>query len=230
MTSVAPEGIAGRTDEVPPRDAPWLPCIHAVTNDEIALERDFPARAMAIMSALGPRGAIHLRAHRQPGRRIHDLALVLAAAQQETGAWLVVNDRVDVALVAGALGVQLTSHSMEVCDARAIAPAIAVGASVHSTDEARAAAAQGASWAVAGHVFESRSHPATEGRGLGMIRHMAALDIPIIAIGGILPSHVPRLRAAGAYGVAAIRGIWDAHDAERAAIAYLTSHDAYEGA
>lgn len=206
-----------------------IPCIHAVTNDQIATDPDFPRRAGIVMHALGARGAVHLRAHRQTGRRLHDLALTLAQTQRESGAWLVVNDRVDVALVTGARGVQLTSRSMTVRDARAIAPALSVGASVHLVEEAADAGYAGADWAVAGHVFETRSHPASAGGGLEMVRRMALTGVPVIAIGGVLPSHLPALRAAGAHGIAAIRGIWDAADAERAAIAYLTSYDAYGG-
>src|SRR5581483_4253186 len=152
----------------------------------------------------------------------------LREAQERWGAWLVVNDRIDLALAAGARGVQLTSRSIDVRDARRIAPAptLALGASVHSPEEAAAAAAGGASWVVTGHVFATPSHPDTPGRGVELVRRIApAAGIPCIAIGGIRPEHVAALRGAGAHGVAAIRGIWDARDAERAAIDYLSGYE-----
>jgi thiamine-phosphate diphosphorylase len=206
--------------------APPLPVIHAVTSDEIVLRDDFIDVACAVMAALGARGALHLRAGRISGARLQTLAEGLEAAQAITGAWLVVNDRVDLALGARAKGAQLTSRSLRVADARRAAPGLAIGASVHSLDEARAAASEGASWLVAGHVFATTTHPGEEGRGLPFVRTLAAaVTIPVVAIGGVRPEHCRVLRAAGAYGLAAIRGIWDAPNAEQAASDYLSAYD-----
>ncbi|HUF28085.1 MAG TPA: thiamine phosphate synthase [Gemmatimonadaceae bacterium] len=204
-----------------------LPLLHAVTSDEIVARPDFLDRARRFARAAGARGAIHLRGHRQTGRRLYDLAETLAGLQRETGCWLLVNDRADVALVSGAMGVQLTSRSLSVSDARHVAPGLAIGASVHDVEEGVLAAHAGADWIVAGHVFPTASHPDDPARGPRLVSALARRTrIPIIAIGGIVPRRVPRLRAAGAHGVAAIRGIWDADDAGRAAIDYLTQHDA----
>src|SRR5436853_4217265 len=108
-----------------------VPVVHAVTNDEVVAREDFIDVACSVMRALGNRGALHLRANRLTGARFQALAEGLAAAQGLTGGWLVVNDRVDVALVAGAKGAQLTSKSLTTGDARRIAPHLALGASVH---------------------------------------------------------------------------------------------------
>jgi thiazole tautomerase (transcriptional regulator TenI) len=208
-----------------------LPVVHAVTSDEIVTRADFLDVACAVMSALGPRGALHLRAGRATAARLQALAAGLEAAQAVTGAWLIVNDRVDLAIGCRARGAQLTSRSLRVADARLAAPALAVGASVHSLDEARAAAAEGASWLVAGHVFATATHPGEEGRGLPFLRAVAAaVDVPIVAIGGVRPEHCAVLREAGAYGLAVIRGIWDAANAERAASDYLSAYDDAAGA
>ncbi|HKP16697.1 MAG TPA: thiamine phosphate synthase, partial [Gemmatimonadaceae bacterium] len=105
-------------DSLPtPTGAKALPVIHAVTSDEIVLREDFIDIACAVMAALGPRGALHLRAGRITGARLQTLAGGLEAAQAITGAWLVVNDRVDLALGARARGAQLTSRSLRVADA-----------------------------------------------------------------------------------------------------------------
>lgn len=205
---------------------PRLPLLHAVTNDEILDRSDFVRRARDFAHAAQGRGAIHLRGHRHTGRRLHELATILVKLQRETGCWLVVNDRADVALAAGARGVQLTSRSMSIADARAVSDEYRIGASIHDADEATTAAREGADWAVAGHVYATDSHKGEPGRGLDLVRRVTRRSvIPVIAIGGILPEHVTLLIAAGAYGVAAIRGIWDADDAGMAAIDYLSSHD-----
>ena len=181
-----------------------FPIVHAVT-DSAAVERpDFADTARRVMSALGPRGAVHLRSTRMSGRRFHDLATELARHQEECGCWLIVNDRVDVAAAVGAWGIQLASHSLTVTDARAVAIDIPVGASVHSVDEARQAQSSGAAWCVAGTVFETPSR-------IPFIRDIArAVAIPVIAIGGIQPDDLGDLLRAGAYGIATIRGVdWD---------------------
>jgi thiamine-phosphate diphosphorylase len=207
-----------------------FPVLHAVTSDDIILRSDFVDRARRVMLAGGPRVAVHLRAARFSGRRIYELACQLAALQAETQAWLIVNDRADIALTSGARGIQLTSRSMTPADARICAPALAVGASVHSADDAADAAAAGARWLVAGHVFETDSHPGETGRGPDFIRQLSsAHTIPVIAIGGVRPEHVASLRSSGAHGVAVIRGVWHASDAGAAVIDYLTAHGAPGG-
>ncbi len=188
-----------------------FPFIHAVTNSAALRRKDFLAVAESVMRALGPLGAIHLRSSQASGRRFYDLASALAARQKETGCWLIVNDRVDVAAAVGANGIQLASHSLRVPEARAVAGEIPVGISIHSLDEAVAAEAAGAAWCVAGTVFETPSHADREGARIPFIRDVArAVAIPVIAIGGVLPEHVAALREAGAYGIATIRGaVWE---------------------
>ena len=230
-SSVPPDVDARPTAPGAPADAAPVPVVHAVTTAALLAEAGFAARAAAVMRALGPRGAVPRRdGGLRPARRLLELALELAAAQAATGCWLVVNERVDVAVAAGAHGVQLTSRSMGPADARRAAgrhPALRVGASVHGAAEARDRAAAGADWVVAGHVYATGSHPGAPGRGLTLVHDVAvAAGVPTIAIGGVTPARVPLLRAAGAHGVAVIRGVWAASDAERAAVDYLATYDA----
>jgi len=218
-----------------------LPILHAVTNDEIVRRRDFIEQARAFMVATGARGALQLRAPRTDGAVLFDLALRLAQTQRETGAWLVVNDRVDVALCAGAKGVQLTARSLELEDARRVAESLAIGVSVHDLQEGIAARIAGAWWGV---VSRATEHPErTSGRNangdapaptsdaaLALIAQLTRGEMPVIVIGGVVPQHVAPLRRLGAYGIAAIRGIWDTENAARAASDYLTHYDRDAGA
>jgi len=200
-----------------------VPVVHAVTSDEIVARPDFIDVACGVMGVLGARGALHLRASRLAAARLYELAEALATAQSITGAWLVVNDRVDVALAVRARGAQLTSRSLLTADARHAAPTLALGASVHGAPEGVAAAAAGADWLVVDHAFAAATGIG-EG-GTRIERLVSCVTTPIVAIGGIRPSHWRALRMAGAHGVAVIRGIWDAPNAERAASDYLSSHD-----
>lgn len=221
--------------ETPPRPAggsaaDGVPVLHAVTSDEIVVRADFHQSALRVMHAGGPRVAVHLRAPRLGARRLYELAVMLADAQDESGAWLVINDRADVALASGARGVQLTSRSITPADARLAAPPLIIGASVHSMDDAAMATESGARWLVAGHASEHGAEANTHDHNIGFIERLAAVHaVPIIAIGGVRPEHVPTLRAAGAHGVAAIRGIWQRGDAGAAVIDYLSAHDAPGG-
>jgi thiazole tautomerase (transcriptional regulator TenI) len=184
-----------------------FPIVHAVTNSAAVRRKDFLNTAERVMRALGPRGAIHLRTSQASGRRFYELAQALVVWQNETGCWLIVNDRVDIAAAVGAKGIQLASHSLRVPEARAVAGDIPVGISIHSIEEAKDAQATGAAWCVAGTVFETPTHAGVSGSRIPFIGDIArAVSIPIIAIGGIQPEHVEPLRYAGAYGIATIRG------------------------
>jgi thiamine-phosphate diphosphorylase len=200
-----------------------VPVIHAVTTDEIVARPEFVQRAAAVMRALGARGAVQLRAPRTSGGRLYAIATALAEHQETTGAWLIVTDRVDVSLATRARGVQLTSRSIGVADALAVAPGLAIGASAHSIDEARAACEARATWLVVGQL-------ADEGRRMAGPRALRELvtecGAPVIVIGGVTPAHIRALRGLGVHGVAAIRGIWDVESAEDAAAAYVAAYEA----
>ncbi|MEP7064707.1 MAG: thiamine phosphate synthase [Gemmatimonadota bacterium] len=203
-----------------------VPRIHAVTDDLILAHPEFTTRARGVMRALGPRGAVHLRARYLTTAQIYTIALALGDAQESTECWLVVNERLDIALAAKTRAAQLTSRSLSVADARAVANDLPLGASIHSASEAEAAERDGASWVVAGHVFQTASHPGKPGRGAALVSEVVhSTALPCIAIGGVRPEIVGMLRDAGAYGVAAISGIWAAPSAEAAATDYLSCYD-----
>ena len=142
-----------------------------------------------------------------------DLAALCRAVRGPTadrGALLIVNDRVDVALAVGADAVQRTSTSLPIADIRAIADKrLRIGASVHSLDEGRAAEAAGADWIVFGPVYDTPSKRRYgPPQGIGALERLArAVDVPVIAIGGITPERVSDVCRAGAHGVAVISAI-----------------------
>ena len=152
--------------------------------------------------------AVQLRDKELPGRPLLALAERLRAATARTGALLFVNDRVDVALAAGADGVQLGTGSVPVEVARRLLPPGAlVGVSTHAPGEAATAA----DFALFGPVWETPSKAGAQGAArLGDAVRAAA--IPVLAIGGVTAERVPAVRAAGAAGVAVIRAILAAPD------------------
>lgn len=193
-----------------------LPQLHAVTDDTVLSLPDLIARTRAIAAA-GP-VAIHLRARAIPARQLTALAKRLGS----TGAILFINDRADLARLLGAAGLHLPAAGLPVAAARRIAgPDLFVGRSAHAPSEARAAAAQGADYVFLGPVWPTASHP--DRPALGVDAVVQAQPARVIAIGGITAERARQARAAGAYGVAAIRALWHADDPGSAARAMLLS-------
>lgn len=193
---------------------PELPRLHAITDERIARRPDLERVATAL-AAGAPGLALHARGHTLTGLEHHRLAVRLR--QPSSNARLFVNDRLDVALATGADGVQLRTGSLDVADARALGPEWLIGRSIHTPAEAAAARAAGADYLLAGPVFATATHPGAAPLGLEGVRALAAVGLPVIAIGGVTAERIADLRAAGAWGVAAIRALWDADDPAGAA-------------
>jgi thiamine-phosphate pyrophosphorylase len=156
---------------------------------------------------------VQLREKDLPGRPLLALAERLRALTAPAGALLLVNDRVDVAIAAGADGVHLGGGAMPVAAARRLLPAGAlVGVSTHSAGELSAAAVAGADFAFFGPVYEtpSKTGPPQDEQGLRVA--VAGAALPVLAIGGVSAGRVAGLRAAGAAGVAVIRAILSSDD------------------
>ena len=161
---------------------------------------DYPRIASAAVK--GGCDAVHVRV---PGGATESVLELARAIRLGIGdATLIINDRLDVALVAGADGVQLGERGFEVADARRVLPdSLLIGRSVHDLTGARAAAAAGADYLLAGHVFETPSKQGTPGRGLDWLANVvAAVPVPVIALGGITTARITAVLETGAHGVA----------------------------
>jgi len=168
--------------------------------------------------------AVQLREKDLAVRDLLALAVPLREVTRRHGARLLINDRADVALAVGADGVQRTHDSLPVEALRRIGPPpFLIAASVHSEAEAREAAMAGADLLVFGPVYETPSKRAYgPPQGLAALRGVvAAVDRPVIAIGGINPARVTEVLAAGAAGVAVISAILAASRPADATKAFL---------
>lgn len=201
-----------------------LPRLHAVT-DARTLARSDLARLAGRMAAVAGAGlALHARDRALAARPLLARATLLAEVATAAEAALFVNARVDVAAAAGAAGVQLGRDDLTPAEARRVlGPAWRgwIGRSVHSVAEARAAAAAGADFLLLGNVYPSASHPGRPGLGAAIVAEAAAGGCPVVAIGGVTPANAAELRAAGAWGVAAITALWEAPDPAAAALDLL---------
>jgi Thiamine monophosphate synthase len=199
-----------------------LPRLHAITDERIARRADL-AEILAALTDIPL--AAHARGHLLSGREHYELAVRLSATARESfrarprpsespfgPVRLFVNDRLDIALAAGAEGVRLSRSGLLPVDARRLAPDWWIGCSVHSPDEARTARDWGADYLLVGPVYHTTTHPTASPLGLEALGAIVQLGLPVIAIGGVTPERARELAGAGAYGVAAIRAIWDAAD------------------
>lgn len=209
-----------------------IPRLHLVTDDRILARSDFLPEAERLMVAARNALAFHLRGPHTRGRDLHRLALELRAVAAGVGTTFLVNDRVDVALAVEADGVHLGRRSLAPSAVRPLlrGERALVGSSCHDGPEAREAAGERADYLFVGAVYPTPSHPAAEGAGPGLVTEVrSAVSVPLLGIGGIKVDDVEELLEAGAYGVAVIRGIWDAADPVGALSAYLRALPIAEG-
>ncbi len=170
-----------------------------------------PSQALPSRIAEAIRAGVDLIQVREKDLPTRDLlSLVQAAtdAARAGGTRIVVNDRLDVALAAGAQGVHLGTQSLPAATVRAIVPGdFLVGVSCHSLEEARAAEECGADYLVLGPVFETPSKLAYgPPLGLAKLREVTALArVPVLALGGITLERVKPCLEHGAAGIAGIR-------------------------
>ena len=224
-----------------------LPRLHLLTHDELLADPRFPERAGALVEIGGERLALHLRGPRTPGGRLFELGELLLGQMVGTGACLLVNDRIDVALALRPSrgeeggrwgpGVHLGARSLPPLVARALlgpgrvgtrgeptawpdgGPDVLLGRSIHARGETTGA---GLDYLMVGTLYRTPSHPGREPAGPDFLERMvASTDLPLVGVGGVTPSRARALRRRGAHGVAVIRGVWDAPDPVAALEAYL---------
>jgi thiamine-phosphate diphosphorylase len=196
-----------------------LPRLHAITNAALLVHPDLGIRAAALAAA-GPAVALHARARGAGGALLASAAQRLLSLARPPEAAVFVNARSDVAAAVGAHGVQLGREDLPPADARRVMHGW-IGCSVHTADEAAAAIAEGADFLLVGNIYETASHPGRPAAGVDLVLQTSRLGVPVIAIGGITSIRATEVRDAGAYGVAAIRALWEAPDPAAAALELL---------
>ena len=187
---------------------PILPPLYVVTDRHQVAEEKFLDILSQIMSHTGV--MLQLREKDLPTRMLLPLAQAVQSQAALHQAPLLINDRLDLAMVVGAAGVHLRSDSLPVQQVRqCLGSDRVIGVSVHSMEEARRCEEAGADFVVLGPIYETpskRSYGAP--LGLQAVKDASgACHIPVYAIGGITRARLEAVIQAGAYGVAVISAI-----------------------
>jgi thiamine-phosphate pyrophosphorylase len=152
---------------------------------------------------------LQLRSKHAGGAELLALADATVRAARGTGAIVIVNDRADIARMAGAGGVHVGQGDLPAADARAIVgPSAIVGLSTHDEPQVDAALQSSADYVAVGPVYATATKDTGyDPRGLALVRYAAGRGKPIVAIGGITLDRVEAVVAAGADGVAVISDV-----------------------
>ena len=164
--------------------------------------------------------AVQLRDKESPTRESLELARRLLARLDRAGLPLIVNDRADIALAAGAAGVHLGQDDLPVREARRLlGPGAIIGLSIETPEQAAAAEAWDVSYLGVSPVYATPTKTDTKPPwGLDGIRRLRALTRrTLVAIGGIHAGNAADVLAAGADGLAVVSAICAAPDPEAAA-------------
>jgi len=189
----------------------------AITDREAA--KGLSHGEMAELALEGGASIIQLRDKAASPRELLPQALEVAEVCRRFQAAFIVNDRLDLALAAGADGVHLGQEDLPPGAARRLLQGRLLGVSTHSLEQAIAAEGEGADYIGVGPVFPTATKETGYRplglEGLRMIRE--CVKIPILAIGGITEANAAEVIAAGADGVAVISAVMGAPDIRAAA-------------
>jgi thiamine-phosphate pyrophosphorylase len=167
---------------------------------------------------------IQVRERDLDGGALLRLVRACLSAVHGTRTRVLVNDRVDVALAAGAHGVHLRGPSMPATRVRRIVPpGFLIGRSVHAVDEAEAVTREGGlDYLLFGTVLATASKPGRAPAGIeALARVVTATALPVLAVGGIGPDTACAVGATGAAGFAAI-GLFAEADSPEAVVRVVT--------
>ena len=192
--------------------------LYAILDPSVVLAGGKPEGALdaALGGALEGGGRpLQYRDKGAPARVLLARARRFAGACREAGATFLVNDRLDVALLAGADGCHLGQDDLPLPAARRISPpGFLLGASTHGAEEARRAEAEGADYVACGAVFPTGTKgDAIAPRGTALVSEVAgAVSVPVVAIAGITRANASRVLRAGAGAFAVISDLFSGND------------------
>ena len=195
--------------------------LYAILDRSVARGRDLPGLLDAVLA--GGCRLVQLREKTMSLDELLPLARRLARRCREVGALLIVNDRADLALAAGADGLHVGQDDLPARQARALLrPNMILGVSTHDPEQARRAVADGADYVAVGSIFPTTTKPGFQLVGPELIRRVRPeVPVPLVGIGGVTAENAAAVLGAGADAVAVISALCAAPDPEAATRAFL---------
>jgi thiamine-phosphate pyrophosphorylase len=195
--------------------------LYAILDRSVARGRDLPGLLDAVLA--GGCRLVQLREKAMPLDELLPLARRLARRCREVGALLIVNDRADLALAAGADGLHVGQDDLPARQARALLrPNMILGVSTHDPEQARRAVTDGADYVAVGSIFPTTTKAGFQLVGPELIRRVRPeVPVPLVGIGGITAENAAAVLGAGADAVAVISALCAAPDPEAATRALL---------
>lgn len=191
--------------------------IYLVTSKNMSGGRDTVEIVKAALS--GGIRLVQLREKELPEDDFLTLACEVRKLTAESGALLIINDRLEIAQAVVADGVHLGQDDFPLKEARKLAPDLILGSSTHSVEEALRAQEDGASYINIGPLFPTKTKKWDSAylgmEGLKVISAVA--KVPFTVMGGIKKQHIPALRGAGVRTIAVVTEITAAENPARAA-------------
>ena len=183
-----------------------LPGLYAVVDADVASAHGWALVDLAAAVLDGGATLLQVRAKALSSADLLEVSRQVVALAAPFRAAVVVNDRADVAVLAGAAGVHVGQDDLSPAQARAIVgPDALVGVSTHSHDQIAEAARAPVSYIAVGPVFGTATKDTGyDAVGLDLLRRAAATSFDVVAIGGMTLERVPHVIAAGATSVAVI--------------------------
>jgi 8-oxo-dGTP diphosphatase len=189
----------------------WLPPLYLISDARRLGRGEFLRRLERALRA-GAR-LIQLREPDMASGEFRALAVEVGDLCHRHDARLLLNADPSRVEECGADGMHLNSRRLRALEQRPLPRRFLVGASCHDAPELAQAVAVGADFMVLGPVERTASHPQAVPLGWeGFSGLVQTATLPVYAVGGMRPSDLASARQAGAQGLAAIRGIWDAAD------------------
>lgn len=157
---------------------------------------------------------VQLRDKISDDRALYEKALAFRRRTTAAGALFLVNNRLDIAILAEADGVHLGNSDIPVEAARQLAPEMLIGISTNSKEQAASAEARGASYYNIGPIFETKTKSGlTDFVGIEAIKTYSTMSrLPFTVMGGIKFNHLPDLTAHGARRIAVVTALTQAAD------------------
>jgi len=200
-----------------------LDFLHVYLISDLSHHQATPITEQVEKALQGGVRALQLREKDLSPKELYAQALEIKPVIKKYDAKLFINDRADIAEIAGADGVHLTETSVPAGEVKDKFPNLLVGVSTHAKEGALLAEAEGADFITFSPIYETPSkihfgHPQGPEK-LGEI--VKSVHLPVLALGGIKLNRVPEVLEQGAHGVAVISGIWDSQDIKQKAFEYM---------